>query len=194
MKIILLDETKRMVPLLTANSPWFGWKNGSKLDNHFRVSQFPTKLRRVSHQERYHSLRLIKKNYLRFWITRFRWLLKKLWTFKVYPVSGEFFQFFCGPVTFEAIFRPSPVTIGLQNRYILVLHFPIFNLIYYESNLVKKRLSYETLKIVQRVFNEMTIYDVFDQSQGPFLLIFNVRNQNDVFDQCQGPFVIKNPK
>ena len=40
MKIILLDEKKRMVPLLTDNSQWFGRKNSSKLDNHFRVSQF----------------------------------------------------------------------------------------------------------------------------------------------------------
>ena len=57
--------------------------------------------------------------------------------------------------------------------------------------MVKKRLSYRALKIAQRVFNGRTICDVFDQSQGPFLLIFNVRDQNDVFDQCQGPFVIK---
>ena len=63
--------------------------------------------------------------------------------------------------------------------------------IYYESNLVKKRLSYGALKIAQRVFNGRTICDVFDQSQGQFLLIFNVRYQNDVFDQCQRPFVIK---
>ena len=38
-------------------------------------------------------------------------------------------------------------TIGLPNRYNQVLHFPFFILIYYVSNLVKKRLSYEALKI-----------------------------------------------
>ena len=82
-----------------------------------------------------------------------------------------------------AIFQPSPTTIGLPNKYNLVLHFPISILIFYGSNLIKKRLSYEALKIAQRVFNRRTICDVFDQSQGPFLLIFNVRDQNDAFDQ-----------
>ena len=78
----------------------------------------------------------------------------------------------------------------LPNRYNLVLHFPIFILIYYGSNLVKKRLSYEVLKIAQRVFNGMTKMMDDGQFQGPFLLIFNVRKQNGVFDQCQGPFMI----
>ncbi|CAN6684177.1 unnamed protein product [Malus baccata var. baccata] len=65
------------------------------------------------------------------------------------------FQFSLGPVNFETIFRLSPATIGLPNRYNLILHFPIFILIYYGSNLVKKRLSYEALKIAQTSGQEL---------------------------------------
>ncbi|CAN6552642.1 unnamed protein product [Malus baccata var. baccata] len=90
------------------------------------------------------------------------------------------FQFFRGRVNFEVIFRPSPATIGLPNRYNLVLQFPIFILIHYVSNLVKKQLSYEALKITQRVFNGMTKMMDGGQSQRPFLLIFNLRDQSDV--------------
>ena len=72
--------------------------------------------------------------------------------FKVYPIFDEFS---CEPVTFQTIFWPSPATIGIPNRYNLVLHFPIFILIYYGSNLVKKRLSYEALKIAQTSGQEL---------------------------------------
>ena len=84
----------------------------------------------------------------------------------------------------------SPATIGLPNRYNLVLHFPIFILIYYGSNLVKKQLSYEALKIVQRVFNGRTKMKDGGQSQGPFLLIFNLRDQSDVLCKSHRPFLL----
>ncbi|RXH72268.1 hypothetical protein DVH24_033806 [Malus domestica] len=41
------------------------------------------------------------------------------------------FHFSRGPVTFQAIFWPSPASIRLPNMYNLVLHFPMFILIYY---------------------------------------------------------------
>ena len=47
--------------------------------------RFPVKLQRVSHLARYHSLRLFEKYDFHFWITRFRWVLTKLWAFKVCP-------------------------------------------------------------------------------------------------------------
>ncbi|CAN6676345.1 unnamed protein product [Malus baccata var. baccata] len=47
---------------------------------------------------------------------------------ELFPAS---FHFSRGPVTFQAIFRPSPASIRLPNMYNLVLHFPMFILIYY---------------------------------------------------------------
>ena len=45
--------------------------------------RFPAKPQWVSYRERYHSLRLFEKYNFHFWITWFRWVLTKLWAFKV---------------------------------------------------------------------------------------------------------------
>ena len=95
-KIILLDETKRMEPFSTAKSQWFGRKMARKwlLKNEsatFEPFFGQTTTSYPSKNVPFFSSRW--EVWFFFWITWFRWVLNKLWTFKVYPVSGEFSSF-----------------------------------------------------------------------------------------------------
>ena len=103
MKIILLDETKRMVPLLTANSPWFGRKNGSKLDNHFLVSQF-----RAVFRPNYGEL-AIKKDTILFVSSRSMIFVFESLDFVDYWRSYERLKFTQFPASFPVFLRTSHI-------------------------------------------------------------------------------------
>ena len=77
-----------------------------------------------------------------FWITLFRWVLKKLYPFESYPVSGDLRGF-------RGLFRPNHSELAILQDTILFVSSRTTIFVFESLDFVEYWQSYERLKFVQ---------------------------------------------